>query len=157
MDLQQSTPPHPSRTTHHGDCLPAQRFHSNRERCLSLPPWRRCPPHPRPYPPRARHGQGAREARRWIGATKAIVTRASSASSSSGLAWVGSGGGAEADRSRGGLETCEGERGGVGVLAVGSIARLGFGYSRAGGSRDRTTDWIGWLKSIMRKQTIEIT
>jgi hypothetical protein len=140
MDLQQSTPPHPSRTTHHGDCLPAQRFHSNRERCLSLPPWRRCPPHPRPYPPRARHGQGAREARRWIGATKAIVTRASSASSSSGLAWVGSGGGAEADRSRGGLETCEGERGGVGVLAVGSIARLGFGYNRAGGSRDRMVE-----------------
>jgi hypothetical protein len=70
---------------------------------------------------------------------------------------VGSGGGAEADRSRGGLETCEGERGGVGVLAVGSIARLGFGYSRAGGSRDRTTGEIGRLKNIMRKQTIEIT
>jgi hypothetical protein len=78
-------------------------------------------------------------------------------SSSSGLARVGSGGDAEADRSRGGLETCEGERGGVCVLAVGSIARLGFGYSRAGGSRDRTTGEIGRLKNIMRKRTIEIT
>jgi hypothetical protein len=55
------------------------------------------------------------------------------------------------------LGTCEGERGGVGVLAVGSIGRLGIGYSRARGSRDRTTGGIGRLKSIMRKRTIEIT
>jgi hypothetical protein len=43
------------------------------------------------------------------------------------------------------------------VLIVGSIGRLAIGYSREGGSRDRTAGGIGWLKSIMIKQMVEIT
>jgi hypothetical protein len=155
MDPQHSTSPRPSRTTHRGDYLPARRFHSNRGRCLSLPPWCRYPPRP----PRAWHGRGSRGARatrRWIGAAKAIFTRASSTSSSSGLARVGSGGGEGGSEPRR-VGDCGGERGGVGVLTVGSIGRLGIGYSREGGSQDRTTGGIGRLKSIMIKQMVEIT
>jgi hypothetical protein len=141
MDPQHSTSSRPSRTTHRGDYLPARRFHSNRGRCSSLPPWCRYPPRP----PRAWHGwgsRGARATRRWIGTAKAIVTRASSTSSSSGLARVGSGG----RRRR--IEAAEGR---------GLRGRLGIGYSREGGSRDRTAGGIGRLKIIMIKQMVEIT
>ena len=43
------------------------------------------------------------------------------------------------------------------MLTVGSIGRLGIGYSREGGSRDRTAGGIGRLKIIMIKQMVEIT
>jgi hypothetical protein len=142
MDPQHSTPPCPSRTTHRGDYLPARRFHSNRGRCSSLPPWCRYPPRP----PRAWHGRGSRGARatqRWIGAAKAIVMRASLTSSSSDLARVGRGGGGGGGwRRRGRIGAPEGR---------GLRGRLAIGYSREGGSRDRTAGGIERLKSIMVK------
>jgi hypothetical protein len=140
MDPQHSTPPRPSRTTHRSDYLPARRFHSNCGCYSSLPPWCRYPPRP----PQAWHGRGSRGARatwRWIGAAKAIVTWASSTSSSSGLARVGSGGW----RRRIGATEGRGRRG-----------RLAIGYSHEGVSRDRTAGGIERLKSIMIKRMVEI-
>jgi hypothetical protein len=165
MDPQHSTPPRPSRTTHRGDYLPARRFHSNRGRCSSLPPWCRYPPRP-PWAWHGRGSWGARATRRWIGTAKAIVARASSTSSSSGLARVGSGG----RRRRIGAAEGRGLRGRLARVGSGGRrrriraaegrglrGRLGIGYSREGGSRDRTAGGIGRLKIIMIKQMVEIT